>query len=118
MAIRPSMIVLRLSTISFSCSSMKDALCLSCQLNIPTLCLQGEGYRISETAVSELKRRYQKVYVCFDTDKAGIKAGKNLAKETGFINVIPDLGDCKDLSDYYKSLEDKQQFQQLRQLFC
>lgn len=100
------------------CSSLKDALCLSCQLNIPTLCLQGEGYGISDTAVNELKRRYKKVYVCFDTDTPGIKAGKKLSKKTGFINVVPDLGNSKDLSDYYKSLNDKQQFQQLRQLFC
>lgn len=45
------------------CSSLKDALCISCQLHIPTLCLQGEGYGISDTAISELKRRYQKVYI-------------------------------------------------------
>mgnify|MGYP002869880868 CR=1 FL=1 len=43
------------------CSSLKDALCLSCQLHIPALCLQGEGYRMSDTAVAELKKRYKKV---------------------------------------------------------
>lgn len=99
------------------CSSMKDALCLSCQCHIPTLCLQGEGYNMSDTAISELKRRYKKVFICFDTDLAGIIDGQKLAEKTGFINVVPDLGMEKDLSDYYKNLQDKQQFKQLEELF-
>lgn len=99
------------------CSSIKDALCISCQLHIPTLCLQGEGYSMSKTAINELKRRYKKVYIAFDTDETGIKDGKKLAEETGFTNVIPDLGKQKDFSDYYKALEDKQLFQNLKKLF-
>lgn len=99
------------------CSSIKDALCLSCQLHIPAICLQGEGYDMSDTAINELKRRYGKIYVCFDTDEPGIKAGKKLSKKTGFINIVPDLGEQKDLSDYYKSLNNKQDFQKLKSLF-
>ena len=99
------------------CSSMKDALCLSCQCHIPTLCLQGEGYNISETACNELKRRYKKVFICFDTDTPGKKDAEKLSKETGFTNIVPDLGSEKDLSDYYKSLEDKNEFKQLEKLF-
>lgn len=99
------------------CSSLKDALCLACQCHIPTLCLQGEGYSMSDTAINELKRRYNKVFICFDTDKPGRKDAEKLAKETGFVNVVPDLGKEKDLSDFYKSLEDKQQFKQLELLF-
>ena len=99
------------------CSSLKDALVISCQLHIPAVCLQGEGYSMSATAVSELKRRYQKVFISFDTDAAGIQDSKRLAQHTGFINVIPDLGAEKDFSDYYKSLQDKSQFQQLKSLF-
>lgn len=99
------------------CSSMKDALCLSCQCHIPTLCLQGEGYGISTTAANELRRRFNKVFICFDTDKAGIEDSTKLSEKTGFINVVPNLGECKDLSDYYKSLKDKQQFKELEKLF-
>lgn len=99
------------------CSSIKDALCLSCQLHIPTLCLQGEGYDMSDTAINELKRRYKKVFICYDVDEAGIFDGEKLAKRTGFINIVPDLGNCKDVSDYYKSLEDKSKFQELKELF-
>lgn len=99
------------------CSSLKDALVISCQLHIPTLCLQGEGYNMSDTAINELKRRYKKVFISFDTDKAGIQDGKKLAERTGFTNVIPDLGTEKDFSDWYKSLEDKSKFKQLETLF-
>ncbi len=99
------------------CSSIKDALVLSCQCHIPTLCLQGEGYNMSQTAIKELKRRYQKVFICFDVDEAGKKDAEKLSKDTGFINVVPDLGHEKDLSDYYKSLEDKTKFKQLETLF-
>ena len=98
-------------------SSLKDALVLSCQLHIPAICLQGEGYSMSDTAIKELKRRYKKVFISFDTDEAGIEDGKKLSEHTGFINVIPDLGENKDFSDYYKSLKDKKQFQQLKSLF-
>lgn len=84
------------------CSSIKDALCLSCQCNIPTLCLQGEGYHMSDTAIRELKRRYKNIYICFDTDKWGIQDAVRLSCETGFFNIVPDLGECKDLSDSFK----------------
>ena len=99
------------------CSSLKDALCVSCQLFIPTLAVQGEGYDMSDTAINNLKSRYNKIYVSFDTDTPGILNTKRLAERTGFIPIIPDLGKCKDYSDYYKSLIDKQEFQRLKELF-
>lgn len=99
------------------CSSLKDALVISCQLHIPTLCLQGEGYNISDTAIKELKRRYKKIFISFDTDEAGKIDGKKLAERTDFTNVIPDLGTEKDFSDYYRSLKDKEKFKQLQVLF-
>ena len=99
------------------CSSLKDALCLSCQLHIPAIAPQGEGYNISETAVNELKRRYKKIFICFDMDEPGKADALKLAEETGFTIISPDLGKEKDLSDYYKSLSDKQQFKQLETLF-
>lgn len=99
------------------CSSLKDALCLSCNTHIPAIAPQGEGYNLSETAIKELKRRYKKVFICFDIDKAGLKDGKLLSEKTGFTNIVPDLGKCKDLSDWYKSLENKEEFKKLETLF-
>ena len=83
-------------------SSLKDALVLGCQLHIPAIAPQGEGYNLSDTAVAELKRRYKKVFICFDTDKAGREDAIKLSEKTGFINIVPDLGTEKDLSDAYK----------------
>jgi hypothetical protein len=99
------------------CSSLKDALCLSCQLHIPAIAPQGEGYNISDTAANELRRRYKKVFICFDVDKPGLRDAEELAKKTGFKNIVPDLRGEKDLSDWYKSLEDKTKFKELETLF-
>lgn len=99
------------------CSSLKDALCLSCQLHIPAIAPQGEGYNISETAANELRRRYKKVFICYDVDNPGLEDSKKLAEQTGFIRIVPDLGNEKDLSDYYKSLKNKEEFKRLETLF-
>ena len=99
------------------CSSLKDALCISCNLHIPAIAPQGEGYSMSDTAVNELKRRFKKVFISFDTDVAGLLDGQNLSQKTGFINIVPDLGDSKDYSDYWKSLENKEDFKKLETLF-
>ena len=99
------------------CSSMKDALCISCNLHIPAIAPQGEGYDISETACNELRRRYKKVFISFDCDKAGLEDARKLSEKTGFQFVVPDLNGEKDFSDYFKSLSDKQQFKQLESLF-
>ena len=98
------------------CSSLKDALCVACQLHIPTLCLQGEGYSMSYTAINELKRRFNKVYVSFDTDSPGLIDGERLCKKTGFINIVPDLKDCKDYSDFFHKYG-KEQFSKFKLLF-
>ena len=65
-------------------SSTKDALCISCNLHIPAIAPQGEGYNLSETAINELKRRYKQVYISYDGDKAGVEDAEKLSKTTGF----------------------------------
>lgn len=93
------------------CSSLKDALCLSCQTGIPALAIQGEGYSMSNTAISELKRRYNKVFICLDNDEPGIKDARKLSEETGFTNVVlPNINNSKDISDLFKSLKDPLKF--------
>jgi len=99
------------------CSSLKDALCLSANTHIPAIAPQGEGYSISETAANELRRRYKKVFICFDVDKAGLQDSLKLSEQTGFIRVVPDLRGQKDISDYFKFLENKAEFKQLEKYF-
>lgn len=93
------------------CSSLKDALCLWSNVRIPCIAVQGEGYNISDTAISELKRRYKKVYILFDNDEVGILDSKKLAERTGFINLtLPEFEGGKDVSDLYKKLNNKEEF--------
>ena len=95
------------------CSSLKDALCLWANTGIPSLAIQGEGYKISNTAENELKRRFQKVYICLDNDKAGLEDAKLLASKTGFTNVVlPQFDGGKDISDMYKVFNNKERFKQ------
>lgn len=91
------------------CSSMKDALCLWSNTGIPCIAIQGEGYTMSQTALSNLKERYKNICVCLDNDTVGLKDAEKFCEKTGFINiVIPSFKDNeeskndKDISDYFK----------------
>lgn len=96
------------------CSSLKDALCLWANTSIPAIAIQGEGYGISNTAINELKRRYKEVYILLDNDEAGLRDGEKLSASTGFINlVLPNINGAKDVSDLYKSLENKKYFKNI-----
>lgn len=93
------------------CASLKDALCLWANTGIPAIAIQGEGYNISTTAIKELKKRFKKIYVCLDNDKAGLRDGESLALKTGFINVVlPPFEGGKDISDFFKVVNNKNVF--------
>lgn len=100
------------------CSSVKDALCLSCNLHIPAIALQGEGYNMSDTAIKALKKRYNRVYIFFDNDKPGIEDAKKLSTTTGFeYKVLPSFEGGKDISDMYKVLGKEKMIALLKPLF-
>lgn len=87
------------------CSSLKDALCLWANTNIPSIATQGEGYSISNTAINNLKERFKYIYILYDNDSAGLQDGIKLAESTGFINIIlPNTHNTKDISDLYKKV--------------
>lgn len=65
-------------------SSVKDALTISCNLHIPAIAPQGEGYNFSNTAIKELKKRYKQIYISYDGDTAGEEDSLKLSKATGF----------------------------------
>lgn len=100
------------------CSSMKDALCLMSHLYIPCIYVQGEGYSISDTAASELRRRFTDVFICLDNDITGKTDSSKLAESTGFINVIiPPFEGGKDISDYFKIFGEEQFISLFKSLF-
>lgn len=87
------------------CSSVKDALCLTCNTGIPAIALQGEGYIMSSSAQKNLKSRFKNIYILYDNDAAGLAYGNKTSKSTGFKNIIlPEFEGGKDISDMYKAL--------------
>ena len=57
---------------------------------------------MSETAISELKRRYKNIYILYDTDKAGKEDSEKLQQQTGFTKInLPEFVEGKDVSDLY-----------------
>lgn len=100
------------------CSSMKDALCLWANTGIPSLAPQSEGTPLPFVVAEDLKRRFHRQYILYDNDKAGIGYARDAALETGFTNVIlPQFEGGKDISDWYKSLTDKKEFNSIKKLF-
>lgn len=85
------------------CSSVKDALTLICNCRIPAICMQGEGYDLSDTVIKELKNRFKTVLVMLDNDAPGKADAEKLCKHTGFLNVeLPQFEGGKDIADYRK----------------
>ena len=84
------------------CSSLKDAICIRSNLNIPTIYVQSETTGLSDSAIKVLKERYNNIYISFDGDDAGIKDANELSNKTNFkILKCPKINKAKDWSDIY-----------------
>lgn len=95
----------------YICSSLKDALCLWENTGWPAIAMQGEGYSLNPDVVDELNGRFKDVFILLDNDKPGMTDSEKLSGQTGFKNlVLPDFKWGKDISDYWKGLEDKSVF--------
>lgn len=92
----------------FITSSLKDSLNLWSNLNIPALCLQGEGYIPKPKVMEELKERYKNIIVFYDNDfnnpnNPGRQDSTKLAEEYNLKRVeIPAKYESKDPSDLFK----------------
>ena len=90
-------------------SSVKDCLNIMCNLKIPSICLQGEGYLPKPQVIETLKSRYKNIIVFFDndfnnSDNPGHKDAERLCKEYAFRMVeIPKEYKSKDPSDLFKN---------------
>lgn len=90
-------------------SSVKDCLNITCQLGLPAICMQGEGYLPKPQVMQELKDRFRNIIVFYDNDYAqgennpGRKDSLKLAKLYNLKRVeIPQEYEAKDVSDLYK----------------
>lgn len=85
-------------------SSRKDAMCLWCNLGIPAICMQGEGYRPKDSVMKIILSTFSEVYVWYDTDKAGKENARMICENYPEIRniCIPDYYMTKDPSDFVK----------------
>ena len=89
------------------CSSLKDALCLWINSNIPAIYLQGEGYSISNHALNDLKQRFKRICVLLDNDPPGINYANKLSAKIECENIVLEpFDEGKDISDFYKAHKD------------
>lgn len=87
------------------CSSLKDSLCFWANTGIPCIAMQGEGFKMKDKVIQELKSRFRNIYVLYDNDPAGIRYGEQMSEMTGFTNlVLPQFEGGKDVSDLYKAV--------------
>lgn len=85
-------------------ASLKDALCLTA-IGINAIAPQSENTTLSSSVIEELKTRFNKVFIMFDTDNAGIK---NALKFSKLYNIpylmLPNDNVGKDVADYKEKL--------------
>lgn len=90
-------------------SSVKDCLNIMCNLGIPSICLQGEGYSPKPQVMEKLASRYKNIIIFFDNDfnnpdNPGHNDAKRLSEEYNLKMIeIPKEYKSKDPSDLYKN---------------
>lgn len=89
-------------------SSVKDCLNIMCNLGIPAICMQGEGYKPKPQIIEELKSRYKNIILFYDndynnSDNPGRKDSMELSLEYNLKRAeIPAKYESKDPSDLFK----------------
>ena len=90
-------------------SSVKDCLNIMCNLRIPSICLQGEGFLPKPHIMNQLKERYKNIIIFFDNDfenpnNPGHTDALKICEEYNLKMVeIPSEFKSKDPSDLYKN---------------
>ncbi len=89
-------------------SSLKDALCLWANLNIPSCCLQSEIAIPKKKVIDQLKLRFAQIYILYDNDynkleNVGQIRALELSQKYNLTNLcIDDWYQVKDPSDFYQ----------------
>lgn len=90
-------------------SSRKDALCIWCNCNIPSISMQSETTLPKDNVIKELKERFKHIFILYDNDfkneiNNGRIYGKKIAKLFNCQQIeIPLEYQSKDISDLYKN---------------
>lgn len=99
--------------------SLKDVVVLSL-FNIPAIAPQSESQVISYELYIKLTKRFKRIYIFFDNDRAGIEgANKTVEKFKDIISVsIPLEYEVKDISDFIDKYRYKKTKELIRKLIC
>ena len=83
--------------------SQKDCMCLY-SMGIPACAPQSETQFISDTILEDLKQRFDKIVLLFDSDVTGVHYTNVLRRKYDFLIpcIIPRKYGAKDISDFYK----------------
>lgn len=83
--------------------SQKDCMCLY-SMGIPACAPQSETQFISDTILEDLKQRFEKIVLLFDSDLTGVHYTNILRRKYNFLIpcIIPRKYSAKDISDFYK----------------
>lgn len=82
--------------------SLKDVMLLY-KLGYTSIAPNGEGYDFPEQMVNIIKKKFKKIILFYDKDKAGITNSVRLSLKYGFDYIlIPNDYKEKDISDFYK----------------
>ena len=97
------------------CAGEKDTL-VAAAMGFPAISPHSESATGNITAeiIADLKKRFLKIVIIFDTDKTGVKSAHSLASKYGvFVATLPEMADGKDLADYIKAGYSKEDVQKL-----
>lgn len=82
--------------------SLKDIMCL-CKMGIPAVSPASESTFIPNIALEDLKKRFKRIIILFDRDKAGCKYLRKISQETSLEPMlIHKKFQAKDISDAIK----------------
>lgn len=82
--------------------SLKDVMCL-CKMGIPAVSPASESTFIPNIALEDLKKRFKRIIILFDRDKAGCKYLRKISQETSLEPMlIHKKFQAKDISDAIK----------------
>lgn len=99
--------------------ALKDVIVLSI-FNIPAIAPQSESQVISEEMYTKLSKRFKKIYIFYDNDRAGIEgANKTIEVFNDITTVfIPLKYKVKDISDFIDEYRYKKTKELIKKLIC
>ena len=98
--------------------SLKDCACLY-SMGISAVAPQSETQFISDTILEDLKQRFEKIVLLFDSDLTGVHYTNVLRRKYDFLIpcIIPRRYEAKDISDFYKKYARKETIEFIKKSF-